>query len=106
MIPSMPDEMRVPYEELLVQLRDLVPSFSLEGELDRDALLGALALDEGVKPAFSFSRPSVERAQQDSPIPTMLTLVRDVDVVPIESVDNNYTIDKRGLLIGGAGGDN
>lgn len=106
MIPSVPDETRVAYEDLLVQLRDLVLTFSLEGEFDRDALFGVLALDEGVKPAFSFSWSSVERAQQDSRILMTLTLVRDVDVALIGSVDKNYTIDKRGLLIGGVGGDN
>ena len=45
MTPSVPDETRDLHQELLAQLRDLVPSAFLDGELDRDALLGALGLD-------------------------------------------------------------
>ena len=64
MTPSVPDETRDLHQELLAQLRDLVPSAFLDGELDRDALLGALGLDGDSKPAFSFTWPGIERARQ------------------------------------------
>lgn len=79
MTPSVPDETRVAHEELLAQLRDLVPSAFLDGELDRNALLGALGLDGEVKPAFSFTWPGIERARQDARVPTTATLVPDED---------------------------
>lgn len=79
MTPSVPDETRDAHEELLAQLRDLVPSAFLDGELDRNALLGALGLDGEVKPAFSFSWPGIERARQDARVPTTATLVPDED---------------------------
>lgn len=80
MTPSVPDETRDAHEELLAQLRDLVPSAFLDGELDRDALLGALGLDgEGKPAAFSFSWPGIERARQDARVPTTATLVPDED---------------------------
>lgn len=79
MTPSVPDETRDAHEELLAQLRDLVPSAFLDGELDRNALLGALGLDGEVKPAFSFTWPGIERARQDARVPTTATLVPDED---------------------------
>lgn len=79
MTPSVPDETRDTHEELLAQLRDLVPGAFLDGELDRDALLGALGLDDTSKPAFSFSWPGIERARQDARVPTTATLVPDED---------------------------
>lgn len=79
MTPLVPDETRDTHEELLDQLRDLVPSAFLDGELDRDALLGALGLDDASKPAFSFSWPGIERARQDARVPTTATLVPDED---------------------------
>lgn len=79
MTPSVPDETRDAHEELLAQLRDLVPSAFLDGELDRDALLGTLGLDGEVKPAFSFSWPGIERARQDARVPTTATLIPDED---------------------------
>ncbi|MFK7424288.1 DNA methyltransferase [Micrococcus luteus] len=79
MTPSVPDETRNAHEELLAQLRDLVPSAFLDGELDRNALLGALGLDGEVKPAFSFTWPGIERARQDARVPTTATLVPDED---------------------------
>lgn len=69
MTPSVPDETRDPHAELLDQFRDLVPSAFLYGDLDRDALLGALDLDDASKPAFSFSLPGIERARQDARVP-------------------------------------
>lgn len=79
MTPSVPDETRDAHEELLAQLRDLVPSAFLDRELDRNALLGALGLDGEVKPAFSFTWPGIERARQDARVPTTATLVPDED---------------------------
>ena len=79
MTPSVPDETRDAHEELLAQLRDLVPSAFLDGELDRNALLGALGLDGEDKPAFSFTWPGIERARQDARVPTTATLVPDED---------------------------
>lgn len=77
MTPSVPDETPDTHEELLAQLRDLVPSAFLDGELDRDALLGAVGLEGDSKPAFSFSWPGLERARQDARVPTTATLVPD-----------------------------
>lgn len=68
MTPSVPDETRDLHQELLAQLRDLVPSAFLDGELDRDALLGALGLDGDSKPAFSFTWLGIERTRQDAQI--------------------------------------
>ena len=79
MTPSVPDETRDLHQELLAQLRDLVPSAFLDGELDRDALLGALGLDGDSKPAFSFTWPGIERTRQDARVPTTATLVPDED---------------------------
>ena len=79
MTPSVPNETRDLHQELLAQLRDLVPSAFLDGELDRDALLGALGLDGDSKPAFSFTWPGIERARQDARVPTTATLVPDED---------------------------
>lgn len=79
MTPSVPDETRDTHEELLAQLRDLVPGAFLDGELDRDALIEALGLDGESKPAFSFSWPGIERARQDARNPTTATLIPDED---------------------------
>lgn len=79
MTPSAPGETADSQAELLAQLRDLVPSAFLDGELDRDALLGALGLDGEVKPAFSFTWPGIERARHDARVPTTATLIPDED---------------------------
>ena len=79
MTSSVRDQTRDLHQELLAQLRDLVPSAFLDGELDRDALLGALGLDGDSKPAFSFTWPGIERARQDARVPTTATLVPDED---------------------------
>ena len=79
MTPSVPDETGDTHADVLARLRDLVPSAFLDGELDRDALLGALGLDDESKPAFSFSWPGIERARQDARVPTTATLVPDED---------------------------
>ncbi|RPF21502.1 site-specific DNA-methyltransferase [Myceligenerans xiligouense] len=65
--------------ELLAQLRDLVPSAFLDGELDRDALIAALGLGGEGKPAFSFAWPGIDHARQDARVPTTATLVPDED---------------------------
>ncbi|UBH05293.1 hypothetical protein K8P10_000804 [Leucobacter sp. Psy1] len=64
MTPSVPNETRDPHAGLLAQLRDLLPSAFLDGDLDRDALLDAPRTDE-TKPTFSLSWPGNERAFQD-----------------------------------------
>jgi adenine-specific DNA-methyltransferase len=65
-------------EELLDQLRELLPAAFLDGELDRAALLDSLGLGEGAEPAFAFSWPGLEQARQDARAPTTATLVPDV----------------------------
>lgn len=77
MTSSVSDESRDPHLELLVQLRDLVPSAFLDGELDREALLDALGLGDESKPAFSFSWPGIDQARQDARTPTTATLMPD-----------------------------
>lgn len=62
---------------LLAELRDLVPSAFLDGELDREALIDALGLADESKSAFSFSWPGIERARTDARVPTTATLVPD-----------------------------
>ena len=47
MIISVTPETPDPHRELLLQLRDLVPSAFLDGALDRVALQGALGFDGG-----------------------------------------------------------
>lgn len=77
MTSSVSDESRDPHLELLAQLRDLVPSAFLDGELDREALLDALGLGDESKPAFSFSWPGIDQARQDARTPTTATLMPD-----------------------------
>lgn len=64
--------------ELLAQLRELVPTAFLDGELDPIALLGALGQGEPTEPPFTFSWPGLEQARLDARIPTTATLVPDV----------------------------
>lgn len=77
MVASVSDGTPDEYTELLDQLRDLVPSAFLDGELDRSALLGALGLEDAAKLAFSFTWPGIERARRDARVPTTATLVPD-----------------------------
>lgn len=65
-------------QELLDQLRDLVPSAFLDGELDREALIGALGLEDGAKPAFTFSWPGIELARSEARKATTATLKPDI----------------------------
>ncbi|WP_083537780.1 site-specific DNA-methyltransferase [Pseudoxanthomonas mexicana] len=62
---------------LLAQLRELLPSAFLDGELDKPALLAALDLDDASLPAFAFTWPGIEQARQDARAPTTTTLVPD-----------------------------
>lgn len=64
--------------ELLSRLRDLVPSAFLDGELDKDALLDALGLDDKSASAFAFTWPGIEIAREHARIPTTATLAPDV----------------------------
>ena len=66
-----------PREELLAQLRDLVPSAFPDGELDAGALLDALELGDTPKPSFSFSWPGIATSRADARAATTATLVPD-----------------------------
>lgn len=79
MTPSVLDNTPDGQEELLAQLRDLVPSAFLDGELDRDALVAALGLDGEGKPSFNFTWPGIDQARNDARTPTTATLVPDAD---------------------------
>ena len=70
MTSAVPDETADGHTELLAQLRDLVPSAFLDGELDRDALIAALGLDDDSEPTFSFSWPGIDRARHEARVPT------------------------------------
>ncbi|MGP9745923.1 site-specific DNA-methyltransferase [Brachybacterium sp. AOP29-B2-41] len=94
MTPSVLDDTPDGQEELLAQLRDLVPSAFLDGELDRDALLSALHLGDESKPSFNFTWPGIEQARRDARMPTTATLVPDADA----SVEWN---DARDVLVEG-----
>lgn len=67
-----------PREELLAQLRDLLPSAFPDGELDGGALLDALELGCTPKPSFSFSWPGIAKARADARAVTTATLVPDL----------------------------
>ncbi|MGF2948213.1 site-specific DNA-methyltransferase [Microbacterium alcoholitolerans] len=77
MTTSVPGETPDDKERLLMQLRDLVPSAFLDGELDRDALLGALELGNEESSPFAFSWPGIEAARQDARAATSATLAPD-----------------------------
>lgn len=81
-------------EELLSHLRDLVPAAFPDGQLDRNALLEALALLEGPAPTFSFTWPGIDRARSDARVPTTVTLIPD------EAASRNWA-DVRDVLIEG-----
>ena len=77
MAASVPGETSDGHEELLAQLRDLVPNAFLDGELDREALLGALGLADDAQESFQFTWPGLEQARQDARAATTATLVPD-----------------------------
>lgn len=62
---------------LMRQLQDLVPSAFADGELDRDALLAALGLEQAVGPSFAFTWPGMDQARADARAPTTATLSPD-----------------------------
>jgi adenine-specific DNA-methyltransferase len=62
---------------LMRQLQDLVPSAFVDGELDRDALLTALGLEQAVGPSFAFTWPGMDQARADARAPTTATLSPD-----------------------------
>lgn len=79
MAEHVPGETPNEQEELLAQLRDLIPAAFNDGALDRAALLQALDLsDEAAVPAFAFSWPSIELARADARAATTATLAPDV----------------------------
>jgi len=94
MTTSVPGETPNEKEQLLAQLRDLVPSAFLDGELNRDALLDALDLGDGAPAPFAFSWPGIEIARQDARAATSATLAPDEEA----SVDWS---DARDVLIEG-----
>ncbi|MGQ4268597.1 site-specific DNA-methyltransferase [Nocardiopsis changdeensis] len=79
MTSSVPGQTPDHRDELLAQLRDLVPSAFSDGELDRDSLLAALGLGEEAEPAFAFTWPGIERARKEARAATTATLVPDED---------------------------
>ncbi|MGU7813626.1 site-specific DNA-methyltransferase [Burkholderia sp. AW49-1] len=64
--------------ELLSQLRDLLPSAFLDGDLDKNALLDALGLGDKSASAFAFTWPGIEIAREHARTPTTATLAPDV----------------------------
>ena len=77
MTTSVPGETPNQREQLLAQLRDLVPSAFLDGELDREALLDALELGDNGVASFAFTWPGIETARSDARSSTSATLVPD-----------------------------
>lgn len=77
MTTSVPGETPDEKELLLTQLRDLVPSAFLDGELNRDALLDALDLASEAAAPFAFTWPGIEAARQDARASTSATLIPD-----------------------------
>lgn len=65
------------HEELLSQLRDLIPEAFQDGELDADSLLDALGVGDDRKPSFTFSWPGIEEARQEARAATTATLAPD-----------------------------
>lgn len=66
-------------EELLSQLRTLVPGAFPDGNLDVTALLANLGVDNDGKPGFTFSWPGIAEARADARAATTATLVPDTD---------------------------
>lgn len=94
MISSVPDETPDLKAKLLKELRDLVPSAFLDGELDKEALLDALELGDDTEPSFSFTWPGIKQARDDAKSPTSATLTPD------EGTSLNWP-DARDILIEG-----
>ena len=77
MTSSVPGETPDEKEILLAQLRDLVPSAFLDGELNREALLDALDLGSSEATQFAFTWPGIEEARREARSATTVTLVPD-----------------------------
>ena len=78
MTEHVPGETADTHQELLAQLRDLLPCAFADGVLDREALLNALDLsDSESAPAFDFSWPSIGLARTEARAATTATLVPD-----------------------------
>jgi adenine-specific DNA-methyltransferase len=66
-----------PQEELLAQLRELLPGAFPDGDLDVGGLLSSLGIAEDGKPSFSFTWPGIEQARAEARAATTATLVPD-----------------------------
>lgn len=64
-------------EKILKELKDLVPSAFLDGNLDVEQLLLSLGLKNQTEAAFSFSWPGIEKARTDARVATTATLIPD-----------------------------
>ncbi|WP_196810961.1 site-specific DNA-methyltransferase [Arthrobacter sp. 35W] len=65
------------HEELMSQLRDLIPEAFQDGGLDADSLLDILGVGDQRKPSFTFSWPGIEDARQEARAATTATLAPD-----------------------------
>lgn len=72
---STPDQ----HEELLTQLRDLVPEAFRDGDLNADSLLKALGARDEDGSGFTFSWPGIAQARDDARAATTATLAPDMD---------------------------
>ena len=66
-----------PLDELLEQIRDLVPSAFPDGKLDAPQLLTALGITDDERASFSFTWPGIEEARADARAATTATLIPD-----------------------------
>ena len=62
---------------LMAQLRDIIPTAFLDGQLDKGQLLAALNLDDSAAPSFAFTWPGMDQARLDARVPTSATLIPD-----------------------------
>lgn len=67
------------HDELLSQLRDLIPEAFQDGELDADSLLTVLGVGDERKPSFTFSWPGIEEARREARAATTATLMPDLE---------------------------
>lgn len=78
-IEQVPGATADPQEELLAQLRVLLPGAFPDGDLDSEALLRSLGIGEDGKPSFSFTWPGLEQARAEARAATTATLVPDLE---------------------------
>lgn len=76
-VGQVPGATQDPHEELLVQLRTLVPGAFPDGDLDVTALLANLGVEGDGKQAFTFGWPGIAEARADARAATTATLVPD-----------------------------